>query len=60
MRKAESAGKYEAMDAYRLEQDALPDGAFFQLAEDSHGWTVDDWAWFSREYARRKEMADAG
>jgi hypothetical protein len=49
--------KYEAMDAYRIAQDDLPDGAFFQMAEDVHGWTVDDWMWFSQQYeARLKEV----
>ena len=35
--------KYEAMDRYRVEHDALSDGAFFALAEEM-GYSVDDWA----------------
>lgn len=46
--------KLESMNTYRLEQDDLPDGAFFQLAEDMHGWTCDDWLWFSEEFEKRE------
>ena len=44
---------YQRMDDYRLSQDDLPDGAFFQAAEDLHGFTAEDWVWFSDEYYKR-------
>jgi len=42
--------KFEDMNAYRLAKDGLPDGAFFALAEELHGWTAEDWVWFSERY----------
>lgn len=55
-----SVDKYHAMNAYRIKNDGLPDGAFFQLAEEVHGWTADDWAWFSDEYEKRQAKRKAG
>ena len=53
--------KFDAMNEYRLEHDDLPDGAFFQLAEDMHGWTPKDWIWFSEQYEdEAREREDAG
>lgn len=23
-----------------------PDGVFFALAQDTYGWTIDDWVWY--------------
>ena len=49
--------KFEAMDAYRIEHDGLPDGTFFSLAEELHGWDADDWVWFSERFAEQiKEL----
>lgn len=37
----------EAMDQFLEENDDMPDGAFFALAEQMYGWTYDDWIWKS-------------
>jgi hypothetical protein len=44
--------KLEDMRKFRDELDDEPDGAFFQLALDMHGWDADDWAWFAKREAR--------
>lgn len=38
--------KYAAMREYCETFDDMPDGAFFAMAEDSYGWSIDDWAWY--------------
>lgn len=35
------------MKSYSEMHDDMPDGAFFALAEELYGWTVDDWAWYA-------------
>lgn len=32
------------MRAWANDMDDMPDGAFFALAEEVHGWDVEDWA----------------
>lgn len=46
--------KYEAMKAFCHRYGTAPDGAFFAIALEDHGWDVDDWAWFS-EYESEKK-----
>ncbi|MES2408996.1 MAG: hypothetical protein V4509_01705 [Patescibacteria group bacterium] len=46
--------QYAEMKAYSESNDDEPDGAFFAMAEEMHGWTVDDWAWYA-EYKPNKK-----
>jgi hypothetical protein len=39
--------QYLLMKSYSEVHDDMPDGAFFALAEEMHGWDIDDWVWFS-------------
>lgn len=39
--------KYKAMYEYTDANDDMPDGAFFAMAEETHGWDAEDWGWFS-------------
>jgi hypothetical protein len=39
--------KFREMERFCDTYDDMPDGAFFALAEDMHGWTVDDWVWYA-------------
>jgi hypothetical protein len=48
---------YNAMLNFRDEHDDEPDGAFFQMAMDIHGWGAEDWAWWAEEYDRREHAA---
>lgn len=41
------SARYLAMRSYRDTFDSLPDGAFFANAEQSFGFDVEDWGWFS-------------
>lgn len=36
--------KLVEMRAWADANDDMPDGAFFALAEELHGWDVEDWA----------------
>lgn len=38
---------YLEMKMFSEMYEDMPDGAFFALAEDMHGWDVADWAWYS-------------
>jgi len=46
--------QYIAMKEFCVENDDMPDGAFFALAEDMHDWTIDDWIWFSEIETKEK------
>ena len=46
--------RYEEIDAFRLKNDDLPDGAFFALAEEQ-GIGPSDWVDWVEEYERRSE-----
>ncbi len=46
--------KYREMTEWADAHDDLPDGAFFAMAEEVMGWTVDDWVWYADEQAKRK------
>lgn len=36
------------MESFKKEHSDFPDGAFFALAKEVHGWSVEEWAEFSR------------
>ena len=48
--------RYIEIDKYRIENDALPDGAFFCKAEEQ-GITAEDWAEWADEHQRRERQA---
>jgi hypothetical protein len=37
------------MKEYNDSNSDMPDGAFFAMAEEMHGWDAYDWAWFAEE-----------
>lgn len=39
--------KWKEMKRYANDNDAMPDGAFFAMAEEVHNWDVEDWGWFA-------------
>lgn len=39
--------KYKEMFEYADTNDGMPDGAFFAMAEETHGWDTEDWGWFA-------------
>lgn len=34
-----------------------PDGAFFALADDIHGWRTDDWVWYSEQEQKLRKKS---
>ncbi|MES2409183.1 MAG: hypothetical protein V4509_02670 [Patescibacteria group bacterium] len=54
MSKKDDEFQYVEMKEYCELNDSEPDGAFFAMAEEMHGWTVDDWAWYA-EYKPKKK-----
>lgn len=48
--------QYNKMKRYCDGNDDMPDGAFFAMAEEMHGWTVDDWVWYSEEYKKHEKV----
>lgn len=53
MRKQTRDERYERINEFRIENDDMPDGAFFALSAEQ-GISVDDWAWFADEHERRE------
>lgn len=47
VKKTELPEWYLDMRSWSHSHDDLPDGAFFALAEEMEGWTVDDWISYS-------------
>ncbi len=45
--------QFEEMRSFSKSFNDEPDGAFFALAQDVHGWGVDDWAWYAEQYEKR-------
>lgn len=50
---AELEAEFESMKFFNDTNSDMPDGAFFALAEDMHGWDVYDWAWFADQCEER-------
>lgn len=50
--------RYETIDRFRLDNDDLPDGAFWAKASEE-GIEVEDWEWFSKEYEKRNPKLKA-
>lgn len=46
--------QFQAMKQFNADFTDMPDGAFFAMAEDTHGWDAYDWAWFADECEARK------
>ena len=42
----EDIDQYMEMKSYTIAEDDTPDGAFFAMAEEVYGWSVEDWVWF--------------
>jgi hypothetical protein len=52
--------KYQAMKAYSDINDDMPDGAFFAMAEEMHGWDVEDWGWYSEVQDMENTLSNKG
>ncbi len=46
------------MRDYCDENSDMPDGAFFALAEETYGWTVDDWVWLAEVGGEIQKLLD--
>lgn len=42
--------KYQEMKSFTEVNDDMPDGAFFAMAQEMHGWEPEDWGWYSEVY----------
>lgn len=53
--------QYREMQGFSELYDDLPDRAFFALAEEIHGWTHEDWGWYSevQEFDKSKRTSYA-
>lgn len=47
---------FDKMKDFSNENDGLPDGAFFALAEEQ-GIQIEDWEWYADECQRRAKQA---
>lgn len=45
----------EEMKTYSEVNFDMPDGAFFALAEQMNGWTVEDWVWYEENKSALKK-----
>lgn len=52
--------RYEEICSFVIAFDNLPDGAFFALAEEQYGITIDDWAEYGDMVNAKYKAQNAG